>query len=75
MTDLIQTLQAIRDEYAHERNAWSHPPLGEAEKYARWCALAQKKVDALNTAIAVLRSQQSKIEALKDELCGTAEVA
>lgn len=60
MTDLIQTLQAIRDEYAHERNAWLSPPFGEAEKYARWCALAQTKVDALNTAIAVLRCQRSE---------------
>jgi hypothetical protein len=59
-TDLISTLKGIRDEYAHERNAWSHPPLGEAEKYARWCARAQTKVDALNDAIAILISQQSE---------------
>jgi hypothetical protein len=60
MTDLIQTLQAIRDEYAHERNAWLSPPFGEAEKYALWCARAQTKVDALNEVIAILISQQSE---------------
>lgn len=64
MTDLIKTLQDIRDEYAHERNAWASPPFGEAEKYALWHARAQKKVDALNDAIAALIGQPVRIELL-----------
>jgi hypothetical protein len=48
---IIETLEAIRDEYAHERNTWLYPPFGEAEKYARWRDIAQKKVDVLNFVI------------------------
>lgn len=61
MTDLIKTLQAIRDEYAHERNAWLYPAQGDAVKYALWRDRAQKKVDALNDVIAILISQPVEV--------------
>lgn len=58
MTDTIQTLEDIRDDYAHERNAFqdSLAPMGEAAKYALWRERAQKKIDALNVAIRELNA-------------------
>jgi hypothetical protein len=57
MNHLIQALERIRDDYAHDRNAWACPPAGEAEKYGLLYADAQEKVDALNLAISQLRGE------------------
>ncbi|HZP68352.1 MAG TPA: hypothetical protein VFB29_00280 [Pseudolabrys sp.] len=54
MTALIKKLESIRDEYAHERNAYLAPPRGEANRYALLRDRAQEKVDALNLAICLL---------------------
>ena len=59
MTDLIKILEGIRDEYAHERNAYSCPPAGESEKYKLLHDRAQEKVDALNLAICVVAGAES----------------
>lgn len=55
MSDLIQTLEEIRDEFAHQRNAFLHPAPGWADKYACWEKDAQRKVDAMNTAICLVQ--------------------
>ena len=62
MTKLIQTLTQIRDDLAHDRNAWLSPQLGDAEKYQLFYDRAQAKVAAMNEAIFLIEGM-TKLEA------------
>lgn len=58
MSDLIQTLEEIRNDYAHVRNAYLYPPPFWVEKYTQWAAEAERKIDAINAAICAVQQDE-----------------